>query len=169
MILGHQLPQTKAAPPVPQTALKTPSATSWVISQKLLIPLVGAREPNPQFACLRFCHLHFQPESRRSGPPACQPRKDPACSYWTQQAKSICTDAAGWTRACNLKLKPSEAFLFLSFMWKRQDTRCTLSGNNNDCQNRRILIEFNTEADKRGKQQRKQYYTILRTINHLLV
>lgn len=41
--------------------------------------------------------------------------------------------------------------------------------NNNDRQNRRILIEFNTEADKRGEQQRKQYYTILRTINHLLV
>ena len=82
---------------------------------------------------------------------------------------SIHAHAAGWTRACDPKLKPSEAFPPLSFTWKRQDTRCTLSGNNNECQNRRILIGFNTEADKRGEQQRKQYYTILRTINHLLV
>lgn len=60
-------------------------------------------------------------------------------------------------------------FLSLSFTWKRQDTRCTLSGNNNDRQNRRILIGFHIESDKRGEQQRKQYYTILKTINHLLV
>lgn len=116
------------------------------------------------------CHPHFQPETRRSP----QPRRDPAPPF-TQIAghsrrPSIRTDAAGWTRACNLKLKPSEAFFFLlSFTGKRQDTRCTLSRNNNDRQNRRILIGFATEADKRGEQQRKQYYTILRTINHLLV
>lgn len=73
LILGHQLPKTKAPPPVPQTAFKTPSAMRWVLSQKLLIPLMGAREPNPQFSCLRFHHLHFQPESRRSP----QPRRDP--------------------------------------------------------------------------------------------
>lgn len=108
------------------------------------------------------------PQSKRD--PAPPSPRAAGCSRRT----SICTDATGWTRACNPKLKPSEAFFFfppppLSFTWKRQDTRCTLSGNNNDHQNRRILIGFNIEADKRGEQQRKQYYTILRTINHLLV
>lgn len=150
---------------MPQTAFKTPSAMSWVLLQKLLIPLVGAREPNPQFACLRFCHLHFQPESRRSP----QPRRDPAPPSSRLLAKSICTDAAGRTRACNLKLKPSEAFFFPFFHVEKAGYKMYTEWNNNDRQNRRILIEFNTEADKRGKQQRKQYYTILRTINHLLV
>lgn len=169
MILGHQLPKTKAPPPAPQTAFKTPSAMSWVLPQKLLIPLVGAREPNPQFECLRSHHPHFQPKSRRSP----QPRKDPA------PPSPRLLDTAGekhlhWCCTMNYSMESEiktqwSLFYFLSFMWKRQDTRCTLSGSNNDCQNRRILIEFNTEADKRGEQQRKQYYTILRTINHLLV
>lgn len=48
MGLGRQLPRTEASPPMPQIAFKALSAIGWVLPQKLLAFLVGARELNTQ-------------------------------------------------------------------------------------------------------------------------